>query len=144
MSIIAICSSASVYQQVNEIADQLVALGHTPVVPHTANVMKESGDYDVAHYKTWFGNADDYGKKADLMRKHFEEIAKSDVVLIANYEKHGQANYIGPNVLIEMGIAFYLNKPIYILNEIPEDSPFEEEIKGFQATVLHGDLSDIS
>ncbi len=143
MSTITICSSASFYQQVNDIVDQLVSQGHEVLVPHTAKVMKESGDYDVSHYKTWFGNADDYTKKADLMRKHFDEVARGDITLVANYEKHGQENYIGPNVLMEMGIAFYLNKPIYIMNDLPENSPFEEELKGFMPTVLHGDLGGI-
>ena len=46
MSVITICSSASFYKKVNDIADQLTTLGHVPLVPHTATVMKESGDYD--------------------------------------------------------------------------------------------------
>lgn len=143
MNLIAICSSASVYEQVNQLADKLIERDFTPVVPHNARLMKQSGDYDITHYKTWFADAGDYGKKADLMRKHFDEIAKSDAILVANYEKHGQANYIGGNVLMEMAIAFYLHKPIYILNDIPESSSFEEEIKGFMPIVLRGDLTQL-
>lgn len=143
MPTIAICSSADFYEQVNEIADQLTELGYTPIVPHTAKVMKESGDYEVSHYKTWFDNADNYNKKAELMTKHFKEIEKSDSILVVNEAKHGIPNYIGPNVLMEMAIAFYLGKPIYILNELPENSAFEEELKGFMPTVLGGQLEAI-
>jgi len=41
---------------------------------------------------------------------------------------------------MEMTVAFYLKKPIYILNEIPEDSSFLEEIIGVGSIPLHGDL----
>jgi hypothetical protein len=71
------------------------------------------------------------------------EIAKADSVLVLNYQKHGVDNYIGGNVLIEMAIAFYLGKPIYILNDIPQESPFVEEIIGLNPVVLHGSLESI-
>lgn len=141
MSTIVICSSANFYEQVVAAESQLIKLGFDVVIPKTARAMKEAGDYTVS--KTWYDNADDYTKKADLMRTHFQEIERGDIVLIANYEKHGVANYIGPNVLMEMGIAFYFNKPIYILNELPDNSPFEEELKGFLPTILHGKLDQI-
>lgn len=141
--IITICSSASFYKQAVEVQEQLNGLGCDVVVPSVATRMKESGDYDVSHYKTWFADADDYHKKAELMRTHFEKIAKGDAILVLNYEKHGVQNYIGGNVLMEMSLAFWLNKPIFIINEIPEESAFEEEIKGMQPTVLHGDATQL-
>ena len=105
--------------------------------------MAETGDYDVTHYKTWYGNEDDYGKKADYMRTHFDEITAGDIVLVINDKKHGQSDYIGANVLLEMGLAWYQKKPVYILNDLPADSQFEEEIKGFTPTVLHGGLTPL-
>ena len=141
MPTIVICSSASFYEQVVALESQLIELGYDVVIPKTARAMKDAGDYTLR--KTWYDNADDYTIKADLMRAHFQEIDRGDIVLIANYEKHGQPNYIGPNVLMEMGIAFYFNKPIYILNELPANSPFEEELKGFLPTILHGTLDAI-
>lgn len=142
MSTIVICSSANFYQQVVAIESQLTDLGYDVIIPKTARAMKAAGDYTVS--KSWYNNPDDYTTKRELMRAHFDEIARGDAILVANYEKHGLANYIGPNVLMEMGIALSLDKPIYILNELPENSPFEEEIKGFMPTILHGDLRGIS
>lgn len=136
---IVLCSSAAFYKHVNNIAAELTAAGLKVVIPKTARRMAETGNYDVSHYKTWFGNADDYGKKADYMRTHFDEITNGDIILVVNDEKHGKPDYIGANVLLEMGLAWYQNKPIYILGELPTDSPFEEEIKGFAPIVLHGD-----
>jgi hypothetical protein len=141
--IITICSSANFYRQAVEIQDQLIKLGCQVIVPQTATRMKETGDFDVSHYKTWFADAGDYHKKAQLMRDHFAEVEKADAILVLNYEKHGVPNYIGGNVLMEMSLAFWLGKPIFIQNEIPEDSAFEEEIVGMQPIVLHGEASTL-
>lgn len=140
MKTITICSSANFYRQVVAVKQDLETLGYNVLIPITAQRMQDSGDFDVSHYKTWFGDAKDYHKKAELMRTHFAEVAKSDAVLVLNYEKHGVQNYIGGNVLMEMAIGFYLNKPIYVLNDLPEDSAFEEEIIGLGSIPLGGDL----
>lgn len=60
-----------------------------------------------------------------------------------NYQKHGKENYIGPNVLMEIAMAFYLNKPIYILNGQPKDSPLIDEILGLEPIFLDSDLSKL-
>ena len=143
MKTIAICSSANFYRQVVEVEAQLEKLGYKVIIPAIARKMKASGDYDVARVKTWFSNKDDYHKKTVLIRSHFEEVEASDSILVLNYAKHGIANYIGGNVLMEMAIAFYLHKPIFILNEIPEDSTFIEEINGMEPIILHGQLEKI-
>lgn len=141
--IITICSSANFYRQVVDLQQQLIDQGYEVIIPHNARVMAQSGDFDVSHYKTWFDDAKDYDKKAALMRGHFDEVAKGDAILVVNNEKHGVANYIGGNVLMEMSLAFYLKKPIYILNQIPEESAFLEEILGMQPIVLGGDLTKL-
>ncbi|MDB5170007.1 MAG: hypothetical protein JWN82_403 [Candidatus Saccharibacteria bacterium] len=144
MKIITICSSANFYKEVMALKQQLEELGYAVLVPATAQKMQASGDFDVASYKTWFGDANDYHKKAALMRGHFDEVAKADAVLIVNNEKHGVANYIGGNVLMEMALAFYQNKPIYLLNDIPSESAFEEEIIGLGSVPLGGDIQKLA
>jgi hypothetical protein len=142
--IVTICSSANFYKQAVEVEHELQQLGFEVIIPATARKMKASGDYDVEKVKTWYGNRDDYHKKTALMQGHFEEVAKGDICLVLNYEKHGQPNYIGGNVLMEMTLAFWLKKPIFILNEIPEASPFLEEIIGLGSIPLHGKLEGIT
>lgn len=139
--IIVICSSAAFYKHVAELAPAIDALGFEAVIPKTARKMAETGNFDVASYKTWYDDAADYDKKADLMRAHFDEITAGDAILVINDEKHGVPGYIGPNVLMEMSLAWYQKKPIYLLNPFPDDSPFEEEIKGMNPIILNGDLS---
>ena len=140
-TIITICSSAAFYKQAIDIQDGLNNLGCEVIVPITATRMKESGNFDVSHYKTWFANTKDYHMKAHYMRTHFEKVEKADAILVLNYEKNGVQNYIGGNVLMEMSLAFWLNKPIFILNEVTEESSFEEEIWGMEPILLHGDFS---
>lgn len=141
---IVICCSADFYKRSNDIDDKLRSMGYEVLVPHTSEIMRQNGDYDVSHYKTWFGNAGDYHKKAALMRGHFDKIAEGDAVLVINDEKHGKPDYIGGNVLMEMALAFHLHKPIYLLNDIPQESAFLEEILGMGPVALHGQLDKLT
>jgi hypothetical protein len=73
----------------------------------------------------------------EAMRNHFDKVEWSDAVLILNHEKKGIPGYIGANTLLEMGLAFHLNKKIYLLNEVPEvDS--KEEILCMRPIILNG------
>ncbi|MEO8784893.1 MAG: hypothetical protein ABI221_00975 [Candidatus Saccharimonadales bacterium] len=143
MKTIALCCSANFYRQAVAVREQLVKLGFAVIIPEAAEQMRQSGDFDVSHYKTWFGDKNDYYKKTALIKGHFVEIDKADIVLVLNYQKHGVDNYIGGNTLMEMAIAFYRNKPIYILNEMPQESAFLEEIIGLNSIALHGHLETI-
>lgn len=139
--VVALCSSASFYKQLVGVAEELEREDLAVILPRSARRMKESGDFSL-QYQSWRTNDADYPQKAALIRAHFEEIERADAVLVLNYEKRGQANYIGGNVLMEMSLAFYLRKPIFILNEAPADSPFLEEILGMLPVLLHGRLED--
>lgn len=141
--VITICSSSAFYRQAVKVQDQLNALGYEVIVPIMATRMKESGDFEVSHYKTWYADANDYDKKAELMRGHFAEVEKGDAILVLNYEKNSKQNYIGGNVLMEMALAFWRGKPIFILNEVPEDSAYVEEIRGMLPVIMHGDINAI-
>lgn len=142
-NIIAICSSASFYKDVVRIASILEDRGFRVKIPLTADLMKKNNDYTVSHYKTWFKNPRDYAKKTMLMNDHIHKIAGSDAILVVNKTKHGMRGYIGGNVLMEMAIAFYRKKPIYILNDISSRSPFTEEIVGMNSIFIKGDLRRI-
>ena len=141
--IITVCASCAFYRKVNEVKDTLDPLGFEVLVPRLALEMKRTGNYEVSQYKTWFADPNDYDKKADLIRAHFAEIDKADAILVVNEEKRGIKNYIGGNVLMEMALAFHTNKPVFILNEVPEGSSVEEEIRGVLPILLHGKVKDL-
>lgn len=142
--VITICSSANFYRQAVDIQAVIEKSGYKVIIPAMAEEMKRTGDYEVSHHKTWLADPDDYHKKAALIHGHFDEVAIADAILVLNYEKNGKQNYIGGNVLMEMGLAFHLKKPIFILNEIPEESAYLEEIKGVLPVVLHGKAENLS
>lgn len=139
-----LCSSANFYEHVNKLAEELEQLGYKAVVPLDCRRMKKTGNYDVGAVKTWYKNPKDFHKKAFYINDHFKEIERGDAILVVNDEKHGYKGYIGPNVIIEMGLAFYLKKPIYVLNKVSEKMPTYEEVFGLQSKILDGDLSKVS
>lgn len=143
MKTIVICSSGSFYKHCNQIASQLRDMGYKAVVPATADKMRVSGDYDITKVKKWMDDPAHFHLKRGLAMAHFDEIAKGDAVLIVNDDKPGQRHYIGPNATMEWGLAYYLGKPVFILNGVDKDSNFYEEVYGM-ATVLDGDLEKIN
>src|SRR3989344_7809336 len=112
---ITLCASASFYKGINQIKEDLIKLGFIVLIPHTASIMQKNNDFNVAHYKTWITSGD-YNKKKKLMDGHFKKIVKGDSILVINNTKHGVKGYIGGNVLMEMAIAYFLKKKIFILN----------------------------
>jgi hypothetical protein len=60
--------------------------------------------------------------------------------LVTNFAKNGVEGYIGGNTLMEITLAYYFKKPIFILNNIAEDSLIKEEIYGVNPVFLKGEL----
>jgi hypothetical protein len=136
---LAICSSASFYTEAIAFSNKLEKLGINVILPMTAAKMKAEGRENDEAQIDWLDSPIGYHGKSLLIRGHFNDISESDAILVTNYEKHGRQNYIGPNVFMEMAIAFYLGKPIYILNGQPQDSPLIDEILGLEPIFLNGD-----
>ena len=83
--------------------------------------------------------------KYDYFRLHYKHILESDAIMIVNETKNGIENYIGGNVLIEMGQAYVNNKKIFFLNGMPssEKITYLDEIKALQPICLEGNLENI-
>lgn len=79
----------------------------------------------------------------DLIRAYYEEIKKSDAVLVANISKHGRDGYIGGNVFLEFAFGHVLNKPVYLLYDFDRESPYADEMEAMAPIVIAGDLSSI-
>lgn len=141
--IITICASATHFKKALEISDELKKMGFKVKIPKTAELMKKNNDFEVSHYKTWFGNKNDYHKKTKLIKGHFKKVLESDAILVTNYEKNGITGNIGGNTLMEMTVAFLNKKPIFILNPIDEDLGIKEEVYGLNSIFLDGNLEKI-
>lgn len=80
--------------------------------------------------------------KNRLTLENIRNVEECDCLLVLNYTHRGYQNYIGGNSFVEMIIAFYLKKPIYLLNPIPEEMPYTEEIKALYPIVVN-DLDNL-
>lgn len=121
-----------------DVGKKLKELGHEIVLPEFTHEYAAMDKIDKIHTES-ARNKVEY----DLIRGYFEKIKNSDAVLIVNVEKKGIKGYIGGNSFLEMGFAFVLNKPIYLLHEIPNVS-YKDEIEAMSPTVLSGDFTKIS
>jgi nucleoside 2-deoxyribosyltransferase len=148
--VITICSTIKFYPQIVETKEKLEAMGHEVLIPPD-QVKNEKGDFiKVEEYydlrramMSANGNENSWiwQRKKEAIRWHFEKVSKADAVLILNFEKNNIANYIGGNTFLEMGLACWLDKPIYLMNPIPCELSYTEEIKGMQPIVINEDLS---
>ena len=140
---IAVVSSIAFYKQVIDIRDQIKKLGLDPVVPKLALLMEQTGDFNLKSHLSTFYSGNFIKGKTKAIRDHFNEIASSDCLLVVNLPKHNQDGYIGPNVLMEMGLAFYLKKPIFIWQNLPKASPFADEISAMEPIFIHQNLATL-
>jgi hypothetical protein len=128
---IIVCGSMKFIEEIKKIKDKLTDLGHEVTIPNLGNLEKEQ-------------QMEDHKAKIefDLIRLFFKKIENSDALLVANFDKNNIKGYIGGNSLLEMGKAYDVRIPIYLLNEIPE-MLYTEEIKALQPIVLNSNLNKI-
>jgi diphthamide synthase subunit DPH2 len=149
---ITVCGSIAFYEEMEKLKTSLEAQGHEVYIPLLSNeapaemgggrkiyfgqYVEDNGGIDAfpAGHPLW-----DLKEKAIL--DHYEKIKWGDAIIVSNHEKRGIAGYIGGNTLIEIGVAFFLQKPIYILNPVSSELSYKQEIYGMKPIILNGDLS---
>ncbi|MEK7572138.1 MAG: hypothetical protein AAB553_07760 [Patescibacteria group bacterium] len=134
-----LCASMAFYKELVSIEEQLGAKGFIVHIPVSAQIMKKKNDFDVSHFKDIFSHE----QKKEFILTNFNEIAKGESILVVNGEKNGIQGYIGANVLMEIGLAFYLRKKIYIWNAIEENAPHKEELLAFGVIFINHDLGNV-
>lgn len=139
MKILIICST-TFYDKIKPIEEELLKKGHTVKMPncYDAPVTNEDNKkMSEEEYIEFF---------ARMYNESREGISQVDAVLVLNYTKikNGVSydNYIGAATFLEMYEAFMQGKKIYIFNDYPNNMLLDE-IKGFNPTILNGDLSKI-
>ena len=144
---ITICGSIAFQDEVLSVKEKLEKLGHEVKV-WPLEIKDEKGQLIsvTEYYKIRKVASDDekwvWDRKAEAVLEHFNKIVWSDAILVVNYDKNDIKGYIGGNTLMEMGLAFFLKKKIYLLNKIPA-LPYKEEILGVKPIIINGDLSKI-
>lgn len=134
-----LCSSMNFYRELVQIEGQLVAKGFKVNIPISAQTMKKNNDFEVAHFKGVFSQK----QKAGFIHENFKKISEGDAILVINNEKNGMKGYIGSNVLMEIALAFFFKKRIFIWNPVPDDAPYREELLAFDVRVIDQKLDKI-
>lgn len=132
MKIFLICSKAF-YDKVPAIKAELEKAGHAVSLPNcfddpgTEARYKEMGDKEHAEWK------------ASMLRHSQDVIDANDAVLVLNFDKNGQKNYIGGATFLEMYDAFRMGKKIFMYNSVP-DGMLKDEIEGFAPVIVSQDV----
>ncbi|PIR13258.1 hypothetical protein COV49_02860 [Candidatus Falkowbacteria bacterium CG11_big_fil_rev_8_21_14_0_20_39_10] len=114
----------------------LEAMGHIVYVPKTAKKCVSNPHLNI-DFKFVLEN--------NCMMDHFNKIKKSDAILVINKRRQGHDGYIGGSTLMEIAVAKFLGKTIFILNKLPSENKISYifEVKVAQPIILNGDLSKI-
>lgn len=123
--IITLCSSADFFDKIARVKNSLESLEHKVLMPS----MRKFADKEAVSKARYH-----------LLREHFDNIDKSDAILVANYDNKGIRGYIGGSCLLEMGKAFDRRIPIFLINDIPKMS-YSDEIIALKPIVIGEDYS---
>ena len=135
---IGVIGSMQYTEKMLELRDQLNEFGHDAFVTDLHKPFIGKTDDEIETIKLRQKN------DMDAIREFWKKMQGADAVLVANYDKHGIANYIGGNTFLEIGFAHVLNQKIFMVNPIPEMPYYKTEIEAMRPVVISGDLSKIS
>ncbi len=139
MTKIFLCASMNFYKELVQVETDLIAKGFEVDIPVSAKTMKAKNDFVVENFK---GRTTSL-QKGLYIKENFDNIASSDAILVINNEKNGIIGYIGPNVLMEIGLAFHLNKKIFVWNQFSDDAAYKDELLALDVRVINQDLDKI-
>lgn len=127
-----ISTSATFYNKVSPYIKTLASMGHEVIPPNgfggeADEAIIREGDI----HQTW---------KEQMLRQDIRLVESCDAILVLNFEKNGQANYVGASAFLELFKAFDLNKKRYMLNPLPEGG-YHDELLGMNPTIINGDIS---
>ena len=117
-----------------DLAIRIEALGYGVKIPQREEKAIDWGNPDLHDV----GNL-----KQKFIDDHLAKIRGSDAVLLANFEKHGIAGYVGPNTLMEAAFGYALGKPVALLFD-PGNQPCSIELMGITRLLLDGTVENLS
>jgi len=137
---ITICGSLTFANNMIEVKQKLEKLGHQVNLPPDTEIVV-GGKLDHNDLEADF----EHCVENDILKKHFANIERSDAVLILNYDKNGIKGYVGTSTFMEIGLAYFLNKKIFLLNLLPHHSEHRwvHEVRIINPVILNGNLSKI-
>lgn len=137
-----ICGSMHFAKEMQLAKIELEKMNYEVLLPGDINNCLE----DTELKASWENNFEDELKHClalDLLNDGLQKIARSDAVLILNYPKNGISGYIGASGLMEIGVAFFLSKKIFLLYPVDRQQKYALEVELTKPVVLNGDLGKI-
>lgn len=129
-----ICCSKAFYDKIPPIKAKLEKSGHIITLPN-------SFDNPTRELEMHAKGAKEHSEwKAEMLRLQVQKITSNDAVLVLNFEKNGQPNYIGGATFLEMYKAFELRKKLFLYNNVPTGI-LRDEILAFNPILISQDLS---
>lgn len=138
---VVICASINFTSKIKEVAEKLRTMRHEVIIPKTSEMIL-NGEVTLNQItaEKEKGGFVDRVIRQDSIKNYYDKITNADAILVLNYEKKGIPNYIGGNVLMEIGFAHVLGKQIFLLNPIPNIEYYKSEIAAMQPIIINGDL----
>ncbi len=140
---ITICGSIKFAKDLVAIYRKLEENGHQPMMHEQMFGLADGTAVQLADVADGVENSE-IKRKYDYIKFWHELIKNSDAILVCNLDKNGIKNYIGGNTLMEIGFAHVNDKKVFLLNPIPEEVSYTDEIKAMTDVVLNGDLSKLA
>lgn len=134
---IGVIGSMQFTEKMLELCDELKKLGHEANMSKftAAFIGKDDGEKERIKLEQKYNE--------DAIRQDCAWVKDMDVLLVANYDKHGIQNYIGGNAFIEMAYGHILGQDLYLLNPVPDMPYYGTEIVAMKPVVIDGDLARI-
>lgn len=139
---IVICGSSTFKEKMLEYRDKLTLLGHEPIV-HPDYQLFVNGEKPEILSQISGGEHYKAKKSQGYIKWYYKAIVASEAILVLNFDKNGIKNYIGGNTLMEIGFAHVNDKKIFLLNEIPDNISYVDEIKAMADMIINGDLKKL-
>lgn len=93
--------------------------------------------YRYQHIRDKYNDFETFNRiKNKLSLENMHLVEQCDALYIINEDHRNIKGYIGGNSFLEMCIAFYLSKPIYIAKEFSNELPYCEEVLSFQPIIV--------
>ncbi len=131
-----VVSSKHLYHKVDQIKNELERLGYIITLPNSYE------DPSMEERTKAMGKEHHEKFKAEMFKLQNKKIEDNDAILVLNFKKGEQDNYIGGSVFLEMFKAWELQKKIYLYNPIPNNM-LRDEIEGFCPIIINGNLEKI-
>lgn len=128
---VVVCGSMGALSLMNELGERLAEEGFDVVVPAPDVLPTHADERQVAAAK----------REASLSHMNSIKDERTSAVLVANVDRYGSCDYVGPNSFAEIAVAVSQSRAVFLLFGLPEQ--YRDELTAWQVRCLNGDLNTL-